>query len=239
MMIFLFLNNNNVYLNYQKVSVFGEAWDLVTVKIRGLGIFSSRQMVFTGGDLSKEVIDSPCVNPVVDRWWDFKGHNYHIKGIKKSVEEIKEKNGPFAGKKVARPVANFDDCHAVVQNYVRRNMGKEYDFIIKDLRKRKVYVRGNIFIKCSERGLTDPYKGGSVKMKQFMDSLKHACKVPNTEQPYACVDMMVMGVFMENIFGLHKSSVLHTVHKVEETRMTGDWQVTAALAVYQNGLVSY
>ena len=226
-------------LNWQKVSVFGEAWDLVTVKIPGLGVFSSRQMVFTGGDLSKEVIDSPCVNPVVDRWWDFKGHNYHIKGIKKSVEEIKEKNGPFAGKKVARPVANFDDCHAVVQNYVRRNLGKEYDFIIKDLKKRKVYVRGNIFIKCSERGLTDPYKGGSVKMKQFMDSLKHACKVPNTEQPYACVDMMVMGVFMENIFGLHKSSVLYTVHKVEETRMTGDWQVTAALAVYQNGLVSY
>ena len=224
-------DDNNLYITYatgditrlpnssitmhQKVSVFGESWDLVTIKIPGLGVFSSRQMVFTGGELNKEMIDSPCVNPVVDRWWEFKGHNYHIKGIKKSVEEIKEKNGPFAGKKVARPVANFDDCHAVVQGYVKRNLVKGYDFIIKDLRKRKVYVRGNIFIKCSERGLTDPFKGGSVKMKAFMDSLKHACKVPNTEQPYACVDMMVMGVFMENVFGLHKSSVLHTVHKVK------------------------
>ena len=36
------------------------------------------------------------------------------------------------------------------------------------------------------------FKGGNVKLKTFMDSLKHACKVPNTDQPYACVDMMVV-----------------------------------------------
>jgi len=231
--------SNASLIMHQKVLVFGEIWDLVTVKIPGLGVYTSRQMVFTGGDLGREMITSPCVNPVVDRWWDYRGHNYHIKGIKKSVEEIKEKNGPFAGKKVARPVANFDDCHAVVQNYVKRHLGKEFDYLIKDIRKRKVYIRGNIFVKCSERGLTDPFKGGAVKMKQFMDSLKHACKVPNTEQPYACVDMMVMGVFMENVFGLHKSSVLYTPHKVEERHMTGDWQVTAALSVYQNGLIGF
>ena len=122
---------------------------------------------------------------------------------------------------------------------MKRHLGKEFDYLIKDIRKRKVYIRGNIFVKCSERGLTDPFKGGAVKMKQFMDSLKHACKVPNTEQPYACVDMMVMGVFMENVFGLHKSSVLYTPHKVEERHMTGDWQVTAALSVYQNGLIGF
>jgi len=27
-------------------------------------------------------------------------------------------------------------------------------------------------------------------MKVFLDSLKHACKVPNTEQPFACVDLV-------------------------------------------------
>ena len=37
------------------------------------------------------------------------------------------------------------------QNYVR---------LLKDLKKRKVYMRGNIFVKCSERGLTDPFKEG-------------------------------------------------------------------------------
>jgi hypothetical protein len=40
-----------------------------------------------------------------------------------------------------------------------------------------VYIRGKLFIQCAERGLTDPFKGGDVKLKAFMDSLKHACKV--------------------------------------------------------------
>ena len=38
-------------------------------------------------------------------------------------------------------------------------------------------MKGKLFIKCAERGLTDPFKGGNVKLKAFMDSLKHACKV--------------------------------------------------------------
>ena len=36
-------------------------------------------------------------------------------------------------------------------------------------------------------------------MKSFMDSLKHACKIPNTEQPFACVDMMVSGVILDKV----------------------------------------
>ena len=65
--------------------------------------------------------------------------------------------------------------------------------------RRQVYILGKLFIKCAERGLTDPFKGGNVKLKAFMDSLKHACKVPNTDQPYACVDMMVAGVVLDKV----------------------------------------
>jgi len=135
---------------------------------------------------------------------------------------------------MGRPVANFDDCHANVVNFVKTRLKSDLEFVIKDVKKRKVYMRGNIFVKCAERGLTDPFKGGDVKLKAFMDSLKHACKVPNTEQPYACVDMMVTGVILDKVLGLHKSSVLYTPHRVG--RMTGDWPVTAALQVYQTGL---
>ena len=51
-------------------------------------------------------------------------------------------------------------------------------------------MRGNIFVKCSERGLTDPFKGGDVKMKAFMDSLKHACKVINTSTDTLCINIL-------------------------------------------------
>ena len=105
--------------------------------------------------------------------------------------------------------------------------------------RRQVYILGKLFIKCAERGLTDPFKGGNVKLKAFMDSLKHACKVPNTDQPYACVDMMVAGVVLDKVLGLHQSSVLLTPHQVSVAggvTMTGDWPVTAALHTYQAGL---
>ena len=43
-------------------------------------------------------------------------------------------------------------------------------------------MEGLLLEKCMERGLTLPYRGGDVLMKSFIDSLSHACKVPNTDQ---------------------------------------------------------
>jgi len=226
--------NNSSIKNIKKVAIFGDTWDLITVEIPNLGVLKARQAVLTNGDPGKEWAASPCVNPVVDRWWDFRGHRYHVKGLHKSVEEIKERNGPFAGKRVSRPVANYEACHGVVLNIVQKILGNNFEPVIKELRKRKVYMRGKLFIKCAERGLTDPFKGGNVKLKTFMDSLKHACKVPNTDQPYACVDMMMVGVILDKVLGLHQSSILLTPHQVGG--LTGDWPVAAALQIYQSGL---
>ena len=87
--------------------------------------------MLTNGDPGKEWAASPCVNPVVDRWWDFRGHRYHVKGLHKSVEEIKERNGPFAGKRVSRPVANYEACHGVVLNIVQKILGNNFEPVIK------------------------------------------------------------------------------------------------------------
>ena len=35
---------------------------------------------------------------------------------------------------------------------------------------------------CVGRGLSLPDKGGDVKAKALMDSLRHACRIPNTDQ---------------------------------------------------------
>ena len=56
-------------------------------------------------------------------------------------------------------------------------------FICRTLfRSRHVFMEGLLLEKCMERGLTLPYRGGDVVMKSFIDSLSHACKVPNTDQ---------------------------------------------------------
>jgi len=227
---------NTTLERHKKVAVFGEVWDLVTVKIPDLGVFRARQLVLTKNSTGKEVASSPCVNPVVDRWWEFRGHNYHVKGLHKSVEEVKERNGPFAGKRVSRPVADYEACHGLVLTNTLNIINNKYESVLKEISRRKVYMLGKLFIKCAERGLTDPFKGGNVKLKSFMDSLKHACKVPNTDQPYACVDMMVAGVILDKVLGLHQSSLLLTPHQVGSLAMTGDWPVAVALYTYQLGV---
>jgi len=225
--------NNSIKAKY-RVQVFSRTWDLVTVRIPDLGMYKSRQIVLTNNDTDNERAFSACVNPVVDRWWEYDGRRYHVRGLYRSVEETKERNGPFAGKRVSRPVANYDVCHNIVLNHVKAKLGSKYDTVIKEVKQRKLYARGKLFLKCAERGLTDPFKGGNIRLKTFMDSLKHACKVPNTDQPFACVDMMVAGVILDKVLSLHQGSMLLTPQKVGG--MTGDWPIAAALDVYQNGL---
>ena len=56
---------------------------------------------------------------------------YHVKGLRKSVEEVKERNGPFAGKRVSRPVADYEACHGVVLNNVQKIINANFEYVIK------------------------------------------------------------------------------------------------------------
>ena len=100
-------------------------------RIPDLGVYKARQLVLTNNLTEQELAASPCVNPVVDRWWEWRGHTYHVKGLHKSVEEVKERNGPFAGKRVSRPVADYVACHNMVLNNVQKILDTKFDYIMK------------------------------------------------------------------------------------------------------------
>ena len=36
---------------------------------------------------------------------------------------VKERNGPFAGKRINRPVANYKYCHSVMVEFVSKQIG--------------------------------------------------------------------------------------------------------------------
>ena len=95
-------------------------------------------------------------------------------------------------------------------------------------------MEGLLLEKCMERGLTLPYKGGNVRMKQFIDSLHHACKVPNTDQPFGCVDLMYLATLLDRMVGFKPSSILYS--SCDIGGMTGEWPLAAAFHVYENGL---
>ena len=135
-----------------------------------------------------------------------------------------------------------------------------------------LYSQGLLKEKCIERGLSQPDKGGHVKMKQLHDSQRHSCKVvclqlnkivkclsidilinikkvkfqphflltfiflqiPNTEQPFACTDLIFLTQLLEQLVGLKAGDILHSSKSIEG--MTAEWPLASAFYVYQNGL---
>ena len=59
-----------------------------------------------------------------DAYWQWHKDVYHIRGLEKGDHEmVKERNGPFAGKRINRPVANYKYCHSVMMEFVSKQIG--------------------------------------------------------------------------------------------------------------------
>ena len=245
----------------RQLTAFGHEIKLVTFRYPGLGLYSARSHVFqlsstpavySSRDGTSGIdVRSACVNPVCDAFWHWTNATYHVRGVVNGTYElVRERNGPFAGKRINRPVAKYDYCHRVCAAYVSEKLrvkfeekdadGKADKALFDSLRTsssnhRKVFMAGLLREKSIERGLTLPDSaGGNVKMRSFLDSLKHACKVPNTEQPFACLDLMFLATLVDQLLGFKQGSILHSASNVNG--MTAEWPIAVAFYVYQNGL---
>merc|ERR1712179_77581 len=178
-----------------------------------------------------------------DTVWEYQGFVQRVRGlVQGDYELVKERNGPFAGKKINRPVANYAKCHKACSELLEDRLNIEDSSPLKalfkyykNLKNRPVYMKGLLLEKCFERGLSLPFRGGNVRMKTFSESLKHACKVPNTEQPFACTDMMYIATLLDKIFGFRQGSILYSPRNMRGGK-TGDWPLAASFYIYQNGL---
>jgi hypothetical protein len=226
---------------------FGHLVKLVTLTLPGLGLLEARNnmLTFRGPSPANdsggvERYRSGCMNPVVEADWSWAGRDFRVLGkAEPDFELIKERNGPFAGKKVNRPVANYEECHVAATAYLDAHLDAHVDAnasagVRELLRGRETFMSGLLLEKCLERGLTLPYRGGDVRLKSFVDSLVHACKVPNAEQPFGCVDLMYLATVLDRLFGMKQGSVLRASCDVDGRR--GEWPLAAALHVYENGL---
>jgi len=180
---------------------------------------------------------SACVNPIIDAYWQWHKDVYHIRGLEKGDHEmVKERNGPFAGKRINRPVANYKYCHSVMVEFVSKQIGHGVRSQLESLLKgRQVFMEGLLKEMCVGRGLSLPDKGGDVKAKALMDSLRHACRIPNTDQPLACTDMTFLTTLLDlTVGGLKPGSVIRSSRLVEG--FTAEWPLGSAFYVYENGL---
>ena len=69
-------------------------------------------------------------------------------------------------------------------------------------------------------------------------------QVPNTEQPFACVDLMYLATLLDTLGGLGKGAVVKSAANIGGgpegqnggRGFTGGWTLAAAFHVYENGL---
>eukprot|EP00095_Tigriopus_kingsejongensis_P000352 maker-scaffold1125_size61249-snap-gene-0.10 protein:Tk00352 transcript:maker-scaffold1125_size61249-snap-gene-0.10-mRNA-1 annotation:"ectonucleoside triphosphate diphosphohydrolase 5-like" len=224
-----------------QLSAFGHRVQLVTVRYPKLGLYEGRFAMLNlpasspGAD-EPTLLRSACMNPISHTQWSHNGTEYQVVGKEQpDFELVKERNGPFAGKKINRPVANYGQCHTLAAEYISTHFPEEDSPFFKDMaRGRKVYMEGLLLEKAMGRGLTLPYRGGHVRMKSFIDSLQHACKVPNTDQPFGCADLMYLATLLDKMLGFKQGSMLYS--SCDIGGMTGEWPLAAAFHVYENGL---
>ena len=159
---------NSTVMRHRKVEVFGDPWDLVTVKcvscprdgdvLMIADCAGCRTWACCGRGRSCSPTTSPPRRwppaPVSTPWWTGGGSSggtggswshlvswgsessglvcrYHVKGLHKSVEEVKERNGPFAGKRVSRPVADYEACHSIVLSNIQKLLGPTFEYVLK------------------------------------------------------------------------------------------------------------
>jgi len=185
-----------------------------------------------------------CVNPITDTYWQWRNEVFHIRGLgleKGDHEMVKERNGPFQGKRHNRPVANYNYCSGVMSKYVAKHLqGAGVKGQLESLLKgRAVFMEGLLKEKCVERGLSLPNKGGDVPSKLLMESLRNACRIPNTEQPLACVDLTFLTTLLDQVVGGLKTAsgggmTLHSSKMIKG--FTAEWPLGAAFYVYETGL---
>ena len=137
---------DNHVIAVKKMSAFGHPLQLVTLHFKDLGLYSARHYALTLPGVINNTLEerneviattsedifrtthqeakvynvrSACVNPIIDSYWQWNSEVFHIRGLEKGDHEmVKERNGPFAGKRINRPVANYNYCRGVMAEYV-------------------------------------------------------------------------------------------------------------------------
>ncbi|XP_040573659.1 nucleoside-diphosphatase uda-1 [Lepeophtheirus salmonis] len=235
------------HVNYRtyKLRAYGHLIQLLTLKFPGLGLYSGRRGMYGLKKELKESLRSPCMNPIVNGTWEIEGSLITVRGlIPPQYEMVKEKDGPFAGKKVNKPVANISKCKSKAVAYLQKvmlpqqhNQTEQFKKVFTALgRVRPIYLEGLFLEKLFEQGLTLPVRGGIIGCRQIMESLKYSCKSPNTEQPFSCTDMIYLITILQELLGLKSLSCsLYSPRNISKG-MNGDWPFAAAFYIYQNGL---
>ncbi|XP_018901655.1 ectonucleoside triphosphate diphosphohydrolase 5 isoform X2 [Bemisia tabaci] len=199
---------HSVKLMQQEVNIYTHSY-------LGLGLMAARQEILTYDSSPESTsIFSKCVNPVIkDKKWKYGNVEYLVSGYYNAKASV-----------------NYSECHAIVQKVVSKyKVDKPLELLQHDIVAFSYY-----FDRATEVGLVDPYQGGTIKLTDYFKSALEACKFPNAEQPFMCLDLTYISVLLHDGFGLDTSRSIRLIKKIDDHEIS--WALGAAFHILRTGL---
>jgi len=214
-------------VDVHNVVVFNRSIKIYVHSYLGLGLMAARLEILKAGNATQNKgsheFFSPCVHSIVTKQWMYANTQYTVKG--KVVPEIPPVPGASASKN--NRVLRFEQCYKLATSIIDGHV-----YAPPELQRQTVYALSYYFDRATENGLIDPVIGGEVTVKDFFDVGKTACKHPNTEQPFACLDLAYISALLNKGFGLHEDKKIMLRKKVDGHELS--WGLGAAFHVLAN-----
>lgn len=106
------------------------------------------------------------------------------------------------------PVVDFERCLKTVTNKMIPLVSPKPI----TLKQSQISAFSYYFERAIETGLIDPFDGGEIEVSAFQKKAQEICKIPNTDQPFMCLDVTYISVLLEHGFGLKPQTKLKVSH---------------------------
>ncbi|XP_066957769.1 ectonucleoside triphosphate diphosphohydrolase 5-like isoform X2 [Macrobrachium rosenbergii] len=209
------------------ISLLHRELKLYTHSYLGLGLMAARQAVLLKHRGEDGIIRSPCINPIIDHQWNYGGNTYTVRGPEQAkYQEIRGQAGRLSEN---RPVADHTTCLKTCVEVI-----KDQVHAPSELRTRDVIAFSYFFDRATERGLIDPFNGGTITVQEFLQAAVQTCNIPNAEQPMACLDLTYIGAFLTSGYGLKGENTIKLYKKIDGYEIS--WGLGLAFHVINNGI---
>ncbi|XP_059619058.1 ectonucleoside triphosphate diphosphohydrolase 5 isoform X2 [Phlebotomus argentipes] len=194
--------SQNIYDGYiHTVPTAADHVQVFTHSYLNLGLHAVRHAVFMSGQPENQTsIESECVNPIVhSKLFRYANKEFLISGRdnKKSTAD--------------NPEVDFEACLENVKSKVVP--------LVKPkpvtLKQHQIAAFSYYFERAIETGLVDPNLGGEIKVGDFYTKAREVCAIPNTDQPFMCLDLTFISVLLQDGFGLKPQAQIKLYKKID------------------------
>lgn len=175
--------------------------EVFTHSYLGLGLMAVRYAVFSNTYPNNATsLTSECVNPIIsNKLWKYANVEYAVSG---------KENGKSTSES---PVVDFEKCLKTVKSKVIALVTPKPITLTQS----PISAFSYYFERAIETGLVDPFTGGEIEVRDFRKKAQEICAIPNTDQPFMCLDVTYISVLLEDGFGLKPQTKLKLYKKID------------------------